>query len=82
MPTAEEIRQFNRDVRVTLRLVCKRLEINASQFGVLWCDEFGGCELKASGDLDAICIPTRIPVGAVFASQVGIGDLVRGSKVW
>ena len=46
MPTAEEIRQFNRDVRVTLRLVCKRLEINASQFGVLWCDEFGGWNPK------------------------------------
>jgi len=46
MPTAEEIRQFNRDVRVTLRLVCKRLEIDASQFGVLWCDEFGGWNPK------------------------------------
>jgi hypothetical protein len=46
MPTADEIRQFNRDVRVTLRLVCKRLEIDASQFGVLWCDEFGGWNPK------------------------------------
>ncbi|MBI3477560.1 MAG: hypothetical protein HY010_17645 [Acidobacteria bacterium] len=42
MPTAEEIRQFNHDVRTTLRLVCEQLGIKASKFGVLWCDEFGG----------------------------------------
>jgi hypothetical protein len=42
MPTADEIRKFNHDVRKTLQLVCQKLDIKASQFGVLWCDEFGG----------------------------------------
>jgi hypothetical protein len=42
MPTADEIRDFNHDVRRTLQLVCQKLEIKSSQFGVLWCDEFGG----------------------------------------
>jgi hypothetical protein len=46
MPTAEEIRRFNEDVRTTLRLVCRRLGINSSQFGALWCDEFGGWNPK------------------------------------
>jgi hypothetical protein len=46
MPTAEEIRRFNQDVRTTLRLVCRRLGINCSQFGALWCDEFGGWSPK------------------------------------
>lgn len=42
MPTAEEIRRFNEDVRKTLHIVCRLLGINGSQFGALWCDEFGG----------------------------------------
>jgi len=42
MPRSEEIRKFNEDVRKTLRLVCKELSIQSSQFGALWCDEFGG----------------------------------------
>jgi hypothetical protein len=46
MPTAEEIRKFNEDVRTTLRIVCKQLGIGATQFGVLWCDEFGGWNKK------------------------------------
>ncbi len=46
MPTSEEIRQFNEDVRTTLRLVCKRLGIESSGFGALWCDEFGGWNNK------------------------------------
>jgi hypothetical protein len=46
MPTAEEIRRFNEDVRKTLRIVCRRLGIHGSQFGALWCDEFGGWNPK------------------------------------
>jgi hypothetical protein len=46
MPTAEEIRHFNEDVRKALHILCKRLGINGSQFGALWCDEFGGWNPK------------------------------------
>ena len=46
MPTAEEIRQFNEDVRTTIRMVCRELGISASQFGAIWCDEFGGWNPK------------------------------------
>jgi hypothetical protein len=46
MPSAEEIRQFNEDVRTTLRTVCRELGITASQFGAIWCDEFGGWNPK------------------------------------
>ncbi len=46
MPTAEEIRHFNEDVRKTLHVICGRLGIKSSQFGALWCDEFGGWNPK------------------------------------
>jgi len=46
MATAEEIRKFNQDVRMTVRLVARRLGVNSAQFGALWCDEFGGWDPK------------------------------------
>jgi len=46
MPTAAEIRKFNEDIRTTLQLVAHELGIKNSQFGVLWCDEFGGWNPK------------------------------------
>ncbi len=46
MPTAGEIRKFNEDIRTTLQLVAHELGIKNSQFGVLWCDEFGGWNPK------------------------------------
>jgi hypothetical protein len=46
MPTPEEIRKFNQDVRATLRIVCGKLGVTAAQFGALWCDEFGGWNPK------------------------------------
>jgi len=46
MTTAEEIRNFNEDVRTTLRIVAHELRIGSAQFGALWCDEFGGWDPK------------------------------------
>ena len=82
MPTAEEIRRFNKDVRMTLRLVCHRLGINATQFGVLWCDEFGGwnkelqdynTNLHCHGIWLGPFLPQKL-VSAIWAEVRGNGD--------
>jgi hypothetical protein len=46
MPTPEEIREFNQDVRTCVRLITERLEVSSKEYGFLWCDEFGGWDLK------------------------------------
>jgi hypothetical protein len=42
MPTPEEIRDFNQDVRICVRLALQQLDVDSSEYGFLWCDEFGG----------------------------------------
>ncbi|HWX94054.1 MAG TPA: hypothetical protein VNY29_15610 [Terriglobales bacterium] len=42
MPTPQEIRDFNQDVRACVRLALKRQGISSQKYGFLWCDEFGG----------------------------------------
>jgi hypothetical protein len=42
MPTADEVRAFNKAIRRFFRLVEKRFGLARKDYGVLWCDEFGG----------------------------------------
>ena len=42
MPTPEAVRKFNRDIRKFFRLLERRLGISRKDYGVLWCNEFGG----------------------------------------
>jgi hypothetical protein len=42
MATPEEIRDFNQDIRECVRRVAKESGIGAKDYGLLWCDEFGG----------------------------------------
>jgi hypothetical protein len=82
MPTAEEIRKFNEDVRTTLRLACKQLKIKASAFGALWCDEFGGWNNKLQDyNTNLHChglwlgpfLPSKL-VSAIWTTVRGNGD--------
>src|SRR5262249_45949985 len=41
MPTAEEVRRFNADVRRFFRAVERRFGIKRKDYGALWCCEFG-----------------------------------------
>lgn len=41
MPTREEVREFNRDVRALFRAIEKQFGISRKQYGALWCCEFG-----------------------------------------
>jgi hypothetical protein len=82
IPTAEEVREFNEDVRKTLRLVCQEMGIDSSQFGMLWCDEFGGWNPKlADFNTNLHChgiwlgpfLPQKL-VSAVWTQVRGNGD--------
>jgi hypothetical protein len=42
MPDASTIRQFNEKIRKFWRAVESRFGISRQEYGVLWCDEFGG----------------------------------------
>jgi len=46
MPTSQEIREFNQDIRKCLRRALRELGIGPKQYGFLWCDEFGGWDPK------------------------------------
>jgi hypothetical protein len=46
MPKPEEIREFNEDVHECVLRTMKELGIAASEYGFLWCDEFGGWSPK------------------------------------
>ena len=41
MPTRDEIRQFNSDIKTAMWTVAKRLGFKKGEWGYLWCDEFG-----------------------------------------
>lgn len=41
MPTHEEVREFNRDVRALFRAIEKHFDISRKGYGALWCCEFG-----------------------------------------
>jgi len=41
MPSAERVRSFNQDIRRLFRLLEKRCGISRSDYGFLWCCEFG-----------------------------------------
>jgi hypothetical protein len=42
MTTPEEIREFNQDIRECMRRTLREMGIGSKQYGLLWCDEFGG----------------------------------------
>lgn len=41
MPTREEVREFNRDVRKLFRAIEKHFGVSRKEYGALWCCEFG-----------------------------------------
>jgi|SRR5882762_938109 len=46
MPLPAEIREFNQDIRECVKRVCREMGIEAADYGLLWCDEFGGWNPK------------------------------------
>jgi len=41
MPTREEVRDFNRDVRKLFHWIARESEVSSKEYGGLWCCEFG-----------------------------------------
>ncbi len=74
MPTREEVRVFNQCIRRFVRLLERELRICSQDFGVLYCDEFGG---KGNTNLHA----HAVYVGPVIPRQwFGKGKVV--SELW
>ena len=61
MPTAEEVRQFNKDIRKLFRAIEREFGISRREYGVLWCCEFGSgnTNLHAHGVYAGPCLPQR-----------------------
>lgn len=61
MPTAEEVRQFNKDIRRFFRAIERDCGISRRQYGVLWCCEFGSgnTNLHAHGVYVGPYLPQR-----------------------
>jgi hypothetical protein len=61
MPSAEEVRQFNKGIRRFFRAIEKKLGISRREYGVLWCCEFGSgnTNLHAHGIYAGPYLPQR-----------------------
>lgn len=59
MPTSEEVREFNRDVRKLFRAIEKDFGISRKEYGALWCCEFG--RMNQNLHAHAIYCGPRIP---------------------
>jgi hypothetical protein len=61
MPTAEEVRQFNKDIRRFFRAIEREFGILRREYGVLWCCEFGSghTNLHAHGVYAGPYLPQR-----------------------
>jgi hypothetical protein len=61
MPTAEEVRQFNKDIRRFFRAIEREFGISRREYGVLWCCEFGSgnTNLHAHGVYAGPVLPQR-----------------------
>lgn len=61
MPTAEEVRRFNKDIRKFFRAIEREFGISRGEYGVLWCCEFGSgnTNLHAHGIYAGPYLPQR-----------------------
>jgi len=61
MPTAEEVRQFNKDIRRLFRAIERNVGISRKDYGFLWCCEFGSANtnLHAHGVYVGPALPQR-----------------------
>lgn len=61
MPTGEQVRQFNKDIRRFFRAIEKRFGISRKDYGFLWCCEFGSgnTNLHAHGVYAGPALPER-----------------------
>jgi len=61
MPSAENVRQFNKDIRRFFRAIERELGISRRDYGVLWCCEFGSgnTNLHAHGVYVGPALPQR-----------------------
>ncbi len=61
MPTAEEVRQFNKDIRRLFRAIENKFGISRKDYGFLWCCEFGrgNTNLHAHGVYVGPALPQR-----------------------
>jgi hypothetical protein len=74
MPEAAAIRKFNKDIRKFWRAVERRYGISRKEYGVLWCDEFGGsnANLHAHGVYAGPWLPQKgKELSALWSEIVG-----------
>jgi hypothetical protein len=85
MPTAEEVRRFNRDIRRFFRAIEKRFGISRRDYGFLWCCEFGSgnTNLHAHGVYCGPKLPQsreRKELSALWAEIRGDGSKIVSIK--
>jgi hypothetical protein len=78
MPTAEEVRSFNADIRRFFRAIERRFGINRKDYGALWCCEFGSgnTNLHAHG---VYCGP-RLPQSKLRKELSALWSEIRSER--
>ncbi len=78
MPTRDEVRKFNQDIRRFFRAVERRFGISRKDYGALWCDEFGSgnTNLHAHG---LYCGP-RLPQTKMGKELSCLWSEIRGER--
>jgi hypothetical protein len=77
MPTPEEVKAFNKNIRKFFRAVERRFDISRHSYGVLWCDEFGG-QVTRDGKIGN----TNLHAHAVYAGPYLPQKSKELSKLW
>jgi hypothetical protein len=85
MPTPQEIREFNRDVRLCIRTVMDAERIDSQHYGFLWCDEFGGRKLDSetyNTNLHAhgVYVGPYVPHEALLKTWIEIREKTDGAR--
>jgi hypothetical protein len=79
MPTAEDVRQFNKDIRRFFRAIERKFGISRRDYGFLWCCEFGSgnTNLHAHG----VYVGPALPQHGRELSNLWAAIRVDGSRI-
>jgi len=85
MPSAEEVRKFNKDIRRFFRAIEREFGVSRRDYGVLWCCEFGSgnTNLHAHGVYCGPMLPQskkRKELSALWAKIRGDGSKIVSIK--
>jgi hypothetical protein len=83
MPTPEEVRKFNQNIRKFFRALERKFGISRKEYGFLWCDEFGGqnSNLHAHGVYAGPWLPQKEKeLSLLWAETVSDGSFIVSIK--